>query len=37
MLDTYKSVVYYHEDKPRWAETVKVRIISFICLSDAKK
>ncbi len=25
MLDTYKSVVYYHDDKPRWAETVKVR------------
>ena len=24
MLDNYKSVVYYHEDKPRWAETVKV-------------
>ncbi len=24
MTTTYKSVVYYHEDKPKWAETVKV-------------
>ena len=20
----YKSVIYYHEDKPRWMETIKV-------------
>jgi len=25
-LDEYKSVVYYHEDRPKWYETVKVAI-----------
>ena len=27
MTTTYKSVVYYHEDKPKWAETVKVIVL----------
>ncbi|CAH1782976.1 unnamed protein product [Owenia fusiformis] len=26
LLTEYRSVVYYHEDKPRWYETVKVSI-----------
>ena len=24
--DTYRSVVYYHEDKPKWTETIKIVI-----------
>jgi C2 domain in Dock180 and Zizimin proteins len=24
MISEYRSVVHYHEDKPRWMETVKV-------------
>lgn len=24
--DDYRSVVYYHEDKPRWSETFKIAI-----------
>lgn len=24
--DEYRSVVYYHEDKPRWCETFKIAI-----------
>ena len=24
MISHYKSVIYYHEDKPKWCETVKV-------------
>lgn len=27
MLDEYKSVIYYHDDKPKWNETFKVRLI----------
>ncbi|XP_064601988.1 dedicator of cytokinesis protein 1-like isoform X2 [Liolophura sinensis] len=26
LISEYKSVIYYHEDKPRWHETVKVAI-----------
>ncbi|KAJ8317294.1 hypothetical protein KUTeg_005198 [Tegillarca granosa] len=26
MLSEYKSLIYYHEDKPKWFETVKVAI-----------
>lgn len=25
MLDEYKSVIYYHEDKPKWNETFRVK------------
>lgn len=25
MVSHYKSIIYYHEDKPKWFETVKVR------------
>ncbi|XP_065319785.1 uncharacterized protein LOC135927606 isoform X2 [Gordionus sp. m RMFG-2023] len=25
-FDTYKSAVYYHEDKPKWAESLKITI-----------
>lgn len=24
-IDEYKSMIYYHEDKPKWNETFKVR------------
>lgn len=24
MVSEYKTVVYYHDDKPKWCETVKV-------------
>lgn len=24
MMSEYKSLIYYHEDKPKWQETVKV-------------
>jgi len=24
MVSQYKSIIYYHEDKPRWFETIKV-------------
>ena len=24
--DEYRSIVYYHEDKPRWSETFKIAI-----------
>lgn len=26
MMSEYKSLIYYHEDKPKWQETVKVAI-----------
>lgn len=26
MLSKFRSVIYYHEDKPRWGDTVKVAI-----------
>nr|XP_022344054.1 dedicator of cytokinesis protein 1-like isoform X2 [Crassostrea virginica] len=26
MMSAYKSLIYYHEDKPKWQETVKVAI-----------
>ncbi|CAD7083698.1 unnamed protein product [Hermetia illucens] len=26
MLNEYKSVVYYHEDKPKWNETFKIQV-----------
>lgn len=26
MLDVYKSVIYYHEDKPKWNETFRVNL-----------
>ena len=36
MVTQFKSIIYYHEDKPRWYETVKVshRIIktSYQCM-----
>lgn len=25
-LDEYKSVIYYHEDKPKWNETFKIQV-----------
>lgn len=25
-IDEYRSVIYYHEDKPRWCETFKIAI-----------
>lgn len=28
LIDEYKSVIYYHEDKPKWMETFKVSIHS---------
>lgn len=28
-IDEYKSVVYYHDDKPKWLETFKVFWIHF--------
>lgn len=28
-IDEYKSVVYYHDDKPKWFETFKVQLISI--------
>jgi len=27
MVSQYKSIIYYHEDRPRWCETVKVRTL----------
>jgi len=29
-ISQYKSIIYYHEDRPRWFETIKVehRVIS---------
>jgi len=24
MVSQYKSIIYYHEDRPRWFETIKV-------------
>ena len=35
MISQYKSIIYYHEDRPRWFETIKVlhRIIFlFTCI-----
>lgn len=29
-LCKYKSVIYYHEDKPKWNETFKVYFLSII-------
>lgn len=29
MLNEYKSVIYYHEDRPKWNETFRVRFIFF--------
>lgn len=26
MMSEYKSLIYYHEDKPKWQETVKVTV-----------
>ncbi|XP_026674071.1 dedicator of cytokinesis protein 1 isoform X3 [Ceratina calcarata] len=26
MIDEYRSVIYYHEDKPRWCETFKIAV-----------
>lgn len=25
-IDEYRSVIYYHEDKPRWCETFKIAV-----------
>jgi len=31
MISRYKSIIYYHEDRPRWFETIKVllRLVSI--------
>lgn len=26
LIDEYKSVIYYHEDKPKWMETFKIQV-----------
>lgn len=26
LIDEYHSVIYYHEDKPRWCETFKIAV-----------
>lgn len=31
-IDEYKSMIYYHEDRPKWNETFKVGSYSSVCL-----
>ena len=27
MISEYRSVIYYHEEKPKWCETIRVGIL----------
>jgi len=29
MISQYKSIIYYHEDRPRWFETIKVMSVTI--------